>query len=169
MPADLTTVLGRLLADPALRAQLRRDPDAVARALDADAGALRDLELAALEQQAETLIDKRFHEVAKLLPLTMARLGGEARAAFEEHAARHWPEGHRRHADDAAAFGRFLGERKLPSSASELNRLCFAMGTGRLSLRFVADAWVGGRARRALQVLYRRRGSVRSLVFYVGF
>jgi hypothetical protein len=169
MPADFTTVLGRLLADPALRAELRRDPGAVARALDADAAALHEIEIDDLERQAETLLDKRFHEVAKLLPLTVAGLGAAAPEVFREHALGHWPEGHRRHAADASAFGRFLEGRGLPRSASELHRLRFAMGTGRLSLGFVADAWVGGRPRRALQLLYRRRGAVRSLAFYAGF
>jgi hypothetical protein len=169
MPADLTTVLGRLLADPALRAELRRDPGAVARLLDADAAALRELYLEDLERQAETLLDKRFHEVEKLLPQTVAQLGARAAEAFREHALGYWPEGCWRHAEDAAAFGRFLEERKLPRSESELNRLHFAMGTGRLSLRFAADARVGGRPRRALQLLYRRRGAVRSLAFYAEF
>ena len=169
MPADLTTVLGRLLVDPALRAELRRDPARVARMLDADALALREIEGDDLERQAETLVDKRFREVGKLLPLTLASLGAAAARIFREHALLHWPEGHRRHAADAEAFIRFLEERKLPRSASELNRLRFARGRGRLSLRFVADAWVGGRPRRALQLLYRCRGAVRSLVFYAEF
>lgn len=169
MPADLTTVLGRMLADPALRAEWRRDPAAAARTLDADPAALAELDPDGLEHQAETLVEKRFHEVGKLLPRTVAMLGGAAGAVFRQHAASFWPEGHRRHAEDAAAFGKWLEARGLPRSESELNRLRFAMGGGRLSLRVVADAWAGGRARRALQVLYRRRGAVRSLALYLGW
>ena len=166
MPADLTTVLGRLLSDPALRAEFRRDPEATARLLDAD---LSGLDPAELEHQAETLVVKRFSEVSKILPCTIALLGGDAERVFRAHAALFWPEGHRRHAEDAAAFGRFLEERELPFRRSELNRLRFAIGRGRVAFRFVPDAWVGGRARRALQVLYRRRGAVRSVAIYLGF
>jgi hypothetical protein len=169
MPADAVTVLGRLLADAALRAELRRDPDALARMLGADPAELRGLDPAGLEAQAETLLVKRFHEVGKLLPLTMAGLGEGAKALFREHAGRGWPQGHRRHAEDAAAFGRFLEERTLPRSRSELSRLRFAVGPRRLSLSFVRDAWVGGRPRPALQILYRRGGAVRSLALYLGF
>src|SRR5689334_8958389 len=98
MPADPVTVLGRLLADPSLCAELRRDPAALARRLDVDAEALRGLDLEGMEAQAETLLDKRFHEVGKLLPRTLAALGEAARPLFREHAGRTWPSGHRRHA-----------------------------------------------------------------------
>ena len=108
MPADATTVLARLLADAGLRAELRRDPDALARTLDADPELLRGLDPSGLEAQAETLLEQRFHEAGKLLPLTMAGLGDDAKPLFRQHADRLWPHGHRRHAEDAAAFGRFL-------------------------------------------------------------
>lgn len=166
MPADLTTVLGRLLADGALRSEFRRDPAATARSLDVD---LSGIDPEELERQAATLVDKRFREAARLLPRTIVMLGGDAERVFAAHAGLFWPQGHRRHADDAAAFGRFLRDRELPCCRSELNRLAFGMGRGRLAFRFVPDAWVGGRARRALQVLYRRRGAVRSLAIYLGF
>src|SRR5579863_4742358 len=145
MPVDLTTALGRLLADPALRAELRRDPETVARTLDADVGALRDLEVGDLDEQARTLIEKRFGEVSRRSPLTVSLLGARARALFWEHAISFWPEGHRRHSEDAAAFVHYLQERKLPHSRAELHRLRFSLETGLWSLRFVADAWVGGR------------------------
>jgi hypothetical protein len=169
MPADLTTVLGRLLADPGLRSEFRRDPAATARSLDADPAELSALDPEELEHQAQTLVDKRFYEVAGLLPRTMAALGRDAERFFRDHAAGFWPEGHRRHAEDAAAFGRWLETRRLPRSRSELNRLRFSLGGGRFSLGFVDDAWVAGRNRRALQLLYRRRGAVRSIAFYLGF
>lgn len=169
MPADAATVLGRLLADPVLRASLRRDPASVARTLEADPQLLADLDPKGLEEQAQGLVDKRFHEVAKLLPITITCLGASAAAVFAEHAAAFWPEGHRRHALDADAFGRFLEGRGLPACRSELNRLRFGMSGGRLGLRWVADAQVHGGARRALQILYRRRGAVRSVALYLGF
>jgi hypothetical protein len=169
MPADAVTVLGRLLADSALRAELRRDPEALARTLDADPAELRALDPAGLEAQAETLLEKRFHEAGKLLPATMAGLGELAKPLFREHAEGIWPQGHRRHAEDAAAFGRFLEERKLPRCRSELKRLCFTLGPENWSISFVPDAWAGGRRRAALQILCRRPSGVRSLALYLGF
>ncbi len=166
MPADLTTVLGRLLSDPALRAEFRRDPDATALALDVE---LSGIDPEELDHQAATLVDKRFHEVSALLPRTISALGPDAARIFREHADGFWPVGHRRHAEDAVAFGRWLEVRRLPRSQSELRRLRFALSGGRLSLGFVNDAWVGGRSRRALQVLFRRRGVVRSVAIYLGF
>lgn len=166
MPADLTVVLGRLLSDPVLRAEFRRDPEATARALDVD---LAGIDPEELEHQARTLVDKRFHEVAALLPRTMDALGPDAARLFREHADGFWPKGHRRHAEDAVAFGRWLEARRLPRSRSEANRLRFALSGGRWSLGFVNDAWVGGRARSALQLLFRRRGAVRSVAIYLGF
>jgi hypothetical protein len=168
MPADLTTVLGRLLSDPSLRAAWRRDPEATARRLDAEPETAAALDAVDLEHQAETLVEKRFHEVSRLLPRTLAILGGGAAAAFREHAAGFWPEGHRRHAEDASAFGRMLEQRRLPHSPSELHRLRFMLAGRRFSAAFVPDAWVGGRPRRALQVLYRRRGALRSFALYFG-
>ena len=166
MPADLTTVLGRLLSDPHLRAEWRRDPEAAARGLDVDPAAI---DVDGLEHQAETLVEKRFHEVAKLLPRTMAALGGDAARLFREHAARFWHEGHRRHGEDASAFGRWLADRRLPHSPAELHRLRFLLAGRRFSAAFVPDAWVGGRSRRALHVLYRRRDAVRSFALYFEF
>jgi len=169
MPSDLTTVLGRLLAEPELRAEWRRDPESTARTLDADPAVLASLDPVELEHQAETLVEKRFHEVTRLLPRTIAMLGVDAAAIFRDHAARFWPEGHRRHADDALTFGRRLEEHRRPHSPSELHRLRFARGERRFSAAFVKDAWVGGRTRCALQVLYRRGGAVRSFALYLGF
>jgi hypothetical protein len=166
MPAELTTVLGRLLSDPALRAEFRRDPEATARTLDVD---LAGIDPEELEHQARTLVDKRFHEVAALLPRTMEALGPDGARLFREHAEGFWPGGHRRHAEDADAFGRRLEARRLPRSRWELNRLRFALGGGRWSLGFVSDAWIGGRPRSALQLLFRRRGVVRSVAIYLGF
>jgi hypothetical protein len=169
VPSDAATVLGRLLADPAARAMLRRDPLLAAGALDADPALLESLDLDGLEEQARGLVEKRFHEVAKLLPWTVAGLGPEAPAVFARHAAAFWPEGHRRHALDAESFARFLESRSLPLCRSEVNRLRFGMGGSRFGIRWVSDALVEGRSRRALQILYRRRGAVRSLALYLGF
>ena len=47
---------------------------------------------------------------------------------------------------------------------SELNVVAFSLRGRRLKFHLPPDAWVGGRPRRALQVLWRgRRGAVRGL------
>ena len=169
MPADLTTVLGRLLSERGLRDGLRRDPEGLARELDVEPSWLEGLNFDDLHAQAEALLNKRFEEVSRILPQTLSLLGATAVEVFRAHAEGFWPAGHRRHVEDALAFGRFLEARGLPCSASELHRLRFSSGRERLSLRWVSDALAGGRRRRALQVLYRRWGVVHSLAFYLGF
>lgn len=169
MPSDAVTVLGRLLANPVLRRMLRSDPVLAAGALDADPALLEGLDPDALEEQARGLVEKRFHEVGKLLPRTVHGLGPAAAALFERHAASYWPEGHRRHALDALAFARFLESRSEPVCRAELNRLRFGMTRLPFAFRWAPDVCVDGASRRALQILYRRRGAVRSLALYVGF
>ena len=167
MPSEPAEVLALLLKDPGLRAELRRDPRRTLTSLGADPEL--DLNPEDLELQARTLVDKRFHEVAKLLPATLHTLGGEAGRIFGEHAAVYWPEGHRRHERDAEAFLVFLEARGLRFSRAEARRVRFLLGDRRWSLGFVPDARVRGGTHAALQLLYRRRGSVRSLAFYLGF
>ncbi len=159
---DLTTALGRLLSDPALRREHARDPEALARHLNVDAAHLDSflgLDRDGLEVQAEALIAKRFHEAACLLPETTARLGETARALFFEFAKGTWPTGHRRHLEDAVAFGRFLRRRGGPGpSDAEFNRLRFALERRWLALHLVWRFPHGARHRAALQLLHRRRG-----------
>ena len=172
-PLDLVTALGRLLRDPALRERFARDPAAGARALDVrdgDREALAGLDPAAVERQARTLVEKRLHEVARLLPLTFARLGAEARRRFLAHAPSFWPTGHARHMDDAVEFARLLVSNGVEGVCrAEANRVCFSSQGRRLALHAVGDLPVGGRPRRALQLLYRGRGgATRELAFFIG-
>ncbi|HLY11459.1 MAG TPA: hypothetical protein VKW04_19300 [Planctomycetota bacterium] len=166
MPADLTTALGALLSDRTLRETLRRDPREVARRLQIPEADLHALDSEALEIQAESLIDKRRHEVSKQLPRTMALLGDLAPGLFREHAGIFWPEGHRRHVLDAARFGAFLMERGSPLCRSEWNRARFVAGSSPLGVRYAPDVWIGGRSRRAVEVFLRHRGTVRSRALY---
>jgi hypothetical protein len=168
MSADLTIALGKLLSDAALRERLRRDPEAASTLLDINVATLRELDLEGLEAQAQGLIDKRFHEVAKRLPRTLAGLGARTAGTFREYATGVWPEGHDRHLQDAAAFGDFLKRRGLPVCRSELNRVRFTCGRMPISIRLAPDVWVAGRSRWAVQVLIRRAAGVRSLAFYLG-
>ncbi len=158
---DLTTALGRLLSDAALRREHVRDPRALARRLEVDAAhlaAFLGLDRDGLEIQAETLIAKRFHEVAGMLPETTARLGATARARFFEFAETAWPTGHRRHLADAVAFCRFLARRGGPRPCdAEFNRLGFALDRRWLALHLVRRYPNPARHRAALQILFRRR------------
>lgn len=168
MPADLTGALGSLLADRLLRETLRRDPEAVARALQIDPAVLGEIDRDALDQQAESLIDKRYHEVQKRLPETLNLLNPRGAELFKQYALGPWPEGHRRHIQDAAAFGRFLLDRGLPICRSEWNRMRFTAGPLGMAFYYAPDVPVAGRPRKALQLFLRFRGSIRSCAIYFG-
>jgi hypothetical protein len=160
MPADLTTALGALLADRSLRETLRRDPSAAARTLKIDPSALAEIDLGALDRQAESLIDKRYHEVQKRLPQTLNQLTLRGAELFKQYAPGLWPEGHRRHVRDATAFGKFLLDRGLPVCRSEWNRARFAAGFLNLALYYAPDHLIAGRRRKALELFLRFRGTV---------
>ncbi len=165
MSGDLTLALGRLLSDSSLRETLRRDPAEASRILDVD---LRGIDADGLDRQADALLEKRFYEVSKRLPRTFRLLKAGACRIFREYAVRSWPQGHERHLRDAAAFSGFLAERDLPICRAEVNRLHFVLGNFRLALRYAPDVWVGGRSRKAVQLLVRLGVSVRSFAFYFG-
>ncbi len=166
MSGDLTLALGRLLADPSLRETLRRDAVEASRILDVD---LRGIDADGLDRQADALLEKRVHEVSKRLPRTFALLEKGAERIFRKYAVFSWPQGHDRHLCDAVAFAAFLAERDLPRCRAEANRLHFLLGNSRLAFRYAPDAWVGGRSRKALQLLVRFGTSVRSFAIYFGF
>jgi hypothetical protein len=168
MSPELTTALGALLSDRNLRETLRRNSGQAARQLQVPESDLRALDPEALEIQAESLIEKRRNEVAKRLPRTMALLGHRASGLFRDYAGDSWPEGHRRHLLDAARFGSFLTDRKLPLCRSEWNRVRFTAGTSLFSIAFAHDVRIGCRSRGAVEVFYRFRGTVRSCAFYLG-
>lgn len=158
---DFTAALGRLLTERDLRAEFTRAPGEVARRLAArpeEAAALAALDPEGLEAQARTVLQKRLHEVRRLLPVTFAGLGERGRTLFLEYAGAQWPAGHRRHLVDAVAFGRHLRARGVAgASAAELHWLEFLLGKRRLSVRAVRDLPCGDRRRAGLQVLYRTR------------
>ena len=155
----LTKALARLLSDRGLRESFHRDRAEVARRLGVSNGHLStflSIDEAGLAVQAETILKKRFHEVAKLLPHTVGQLGWKAKTHFWTYAESYWPSEYRRHLDDAVHFCRFLLD--FPASyvyRSELNRLRFALEGRRLAVHAVSDLIVAGKPRRAIQVLYR--------------
>jgi hypothetical protein len=154
---DLTRAIARLLVDE----ELRRDPVAAAERLGIPE--LARLDPAQLEAQARTLLRKRFHEVRKLVPQTIANLGPQAACRFEEFAHGFWPTGHRRHLQDALRFCEALGSQ---ANRAETHRVRFALGPGRMALYVVSDLLLLGRRRRALQILFRGRRIREWAVFF---
>jgi hypothetical protein len=163
-------LLSRLLSDSQLRQRFREDAQSVALELaddEADVTFLLAIDHAQLEAQAETLVSKRQHEVAQLLPLTWKQLGQEAAGLFRTYAAESaWPEGHTRHLGDAIEFGLWLSRRSQHEPVgSEWNRIRFAASGRRLAARIVRDR----RVRFGLQILVRQRnGRIRQLVLQLG-
>ena len=111
---------GKVENDKRLRASFRTDPVAIARELK-----IRPPEIALfvamnpdqLDAQADILVQKRFHEVGKWLPLTFNALGEQAGIEFIAYSATFWPESHRRHLLDAARFARRAGSSKVSAAA----------------------------------------------------
>lgn len=159
-------LLSRLLSDSHLRQQFYEDRERVAVELaddDADATFLLTIDPVQLEAQAETLISKRQHEVAQLLPLTWKQLGHDAADLFRAYAAESaWPEGHTRHLLDAVEFGLWLSRRSQHKPVGlEWNRTRFAASDGDLAAHFVHERPM----RFGLQILFRQRsGQIRQLV-----
>jgi len=159
--SDLTTALARLLSDPDLRAAFRQDRKQAAAQLalhSVDLDTFLGLDEAAIDEQALGLLDKRFHEVSRLIPQTMRGIGDRCRPIFRNYASRHWPTGHRRHLIDAIEFCRHLRERgPWTVFRSEVNWLRFVVYQRRLSIHFVPNIMINGKPRRGVQILYRNR------------
>lgn len=171
MSLDFTTALARLLRDVELRRRFRVDPHATANELCSEASAraaLLEVDVDQLDEQAEGLVRKRFAEVAELLPRSVARLRGTALPLFKEHAASFWPEGHRRHIEDAAGFARYLQRRGVSAACeAELHAAIFG-GSRRMAAIRLTRIIVGRRTRRALQILLRYPQPARQIFIYLG-
>jgi hypothetical protein len=121
-----------------------------------------------LNQQAASLLNKRFHALARLIPRTMLLLGPRAWEEFVPFAAGYWPTGHLRHAADAAAFGMHLRRTaRLGVCHAEIHVARFVARRRRLALCWAPGTPLGGRPRRSVQIIYRRRGRIRQLFFYL--
>ena len=168
---DYTTALGRLLTDASLRRGFRADPAGTADAMGVtmtDRRRIIELCIEDLETQANTLISKRFHAVAAILPQTMMALGEASFASFVPYANGFWPRGHLKHFEDAVAFGRFLQTRGVHQlNALELNRVAFLVEQRRCALYWAPRAAVSGRLRHVLQLLFRKRGQVRQVLWFL--
>ncbi|MCC7479450.1 hypothetical protein IT575_13480 [bacterium] len=173
---DFTSLLGRLLSDAALRAELSADPQALSRRLRLStetSALLAQLDPAQLEAQAALLLSKRLHEALKLLPQSFRRLEQElGRAAlsalFNAYAGQHWPGDHRRHIEDALNFGALLArQRSAVLDRAELNRLRFLACRRRLQV-CVLRTELDGRRRPVLQLLWRHGSKHQEYFIYFG-
>lgn len=162
---DEVSLLARLLGDNALRRRFVADSQQVTRELTDDPDCtefLASLDHLQLVNQAETLIAKRQHEVAQLLPETWKRPGGISASLFKSYAAEsEWPGGHNRHLKDAESFGTWLvGRAKGELVMTELHRVRFLLSRRRLAVRIVRGCLTGFR----IQILFRQRsGHLREL------
>jgi len=159
---DWVSAQTMLLADKRLRASFRTDPVAIARELK-----IRPPEIALfvamnpdqLDAQADILVQKRFHEVGKWLPLTFNALGEQAGIEFIAYSATFWPESHRRHLLDAARFARHLKERNCGGLvASEHNWVEFMLRPKKMRVRPVILPRPKGKKRPAVQIMTRFGG-----------
>lgn len=168
-PIDWVTAQTRLLRDPQLRAQFRRDPAKLARDMSlapTDAALLAQLCPDQLDAQARALIDKRMHEAFQLLPRTVANLGSATRSLFISHALRFWPEGHQRHASDALEFCRSLPpEFRRFVDQGEVNRLRFRLAPAAVRFHWITRIGRSGARFLGVHVLFQLRRRLRQFQF----
>ena len=156
---DFHTALGRLLRDAPLREEFARDPSALAARLQVRPGErapFAALSMEEIEVQAAILVRKRFDAVRRLIPATMDGLGDRAWPLFLAHARGFWPEASAGPAHDTEVFCTRLSESEPRSlCAAEMNRLRFHRGHQPFAVHLVRDLRIRGRARRAMQLLFR--------------
>ena len=150
-------LMSLLLSDRELRERFRSNRQALVVELTDDPEAaqfLNSIDASQLDAQAETLISKRQHEVAELLPETWRQLGNEAARLFRTYADKApWPAGHQRHILDAQSFAEWLSQSQQPVIVSEANRIRFIAANSRLAVHLIRDA----RTLVGVQVLMRQR------------
>lgn len=103
--------IAQLLSSFELRERFSNSPEEVAAQLalaPEDRKAFIELDPAQLERQANILLNKRWHEVRRLVPKTIESLDERAVDVFRFYATNDWPIGHRRHPVDALCFLKFL-------------------------------------------------------------
>lgn len=163
MNSTFTAALARLLTDRDLRLRFRTEPEHVCNSLglnDTDAQQLIAVPSEQLDAQATGLIRKRYHEVTRLLPETMSRLGSRRFELFAEFAEQFWPQGQRRHEIDALQFCRHLARTgRCPAAMLEANALRFALGRRKFAVHLVRTPRC--RSRWNVQLFVRRKSHSR--------
>jgi len=169
---DFTTALARLLSNSTLRKRFFLNPDAIITEFSLsknDRDNLLSLSFNEIEIQATTLLNKRLHEVQKMIPATFAYdkllLTGE----FFNYAQNYWPTGYNKHSLDAVHFCQYLKLKKLPFSAAEVNRLKFSSKQHHFAVYFHKKLPVCGHYHLALQIMYRFRVKQKELQLYLAF
>ena len=123
----LVEAIAKLLSSHDLRSQFEQAPALVAQQIgisSEDFEAFVALSPDQLDRQANTLLNKRWHEVRRLVPLTIDSLGREAVEVFRFYATNDWPIGHRRHPVDAFRFLQFLMANRIAEpNKMELKRM----------------------------------------------
>lgn len=164
--------LAHLLTDGQMRRAFCTDRETVLERLAVrteDRDALRVLDCADLEAQAQTLLVKRMHEAAALCPRTWRRLESEARPLFLSYAEREWSADLARPIADAARFCRTLrSAQDSRLNRAELQRLELLASEKRWSMRVVQIATETGRETPALSVLFRGRSGLRGIAMHFG-
>lgn len=125
--SSVVNAIGHLLSSDELRVQFETSPDQVAQLLNVDEQDLAEfviIDSQQLRRQAVTLLNKRWHEIRRLVPLTISELGDGADEIFRFYATNDWPVGHRRHPVDALRFLQFLiADRIHQPNMTELKRM----------------------------------------------
>jgi hypothetical protein len=108
--AETQKALARIYTDSDLRERFFADPQAVGRQLGLASD--ESARLAQIPPQqaayfAASLLNKRIHEVAKLLPLSARLLGQQFRKLFREYAQTGVPSGTKKHTEDAISFAAY--------------------------------------------------------------
>lgn len=109
--------LARLCVDPAFLSQFLADREGFMKRHGPSAGSLAEMGADQLRFFANSLVLKRANEVKKLLPMTVAALGGAFFERFARFAGATLPSGHKKHAADAMAFARMIADCALRNSA----------------------------------------------------
>ena len=153
----------KLLSKQEHRFQFAREPDALADAFELEGverEAFLQMDSVQIVLQAETLIGKRIHEVRKVIPQTFQNLGHTAADLFSHHANQTWPDGHRRHWEDALAFLDYLKANQPTFVCKiEFNRIRFLLSSRKAAMCFSwGNPFKSASALIAVQLLLKRGG-----------
>ena len=108
--AETQKALARIYTDSDLRERFFADPQAVGQQLGLasdEADSLARIPARQAAYFAASLLNKRIHEVAKLLPHSSRLLGQQFRKLFREYAQTHLPGGTKKHLEDAVSFAAY--------------------------------------------------------------
>ena len=124
-----TQLLADVLANPTIRKELVGNPQNLFERYELSVGqkqSLLSIVPEEIQQQAITLIDKRWHEINKLIPKTISFNPTEIQELFRFFATKFWPTGYRRHQIDAMKFIAFLEDNSIavadPTEKKRLRR-----------------------------------------------